>query len=389
MAATSGFSLRSRHLALACAAVLLVGIALLLARMSEKRRAPAATGMVRETTALREPALQTTLLEALATRTLAAQCTGNGRDRLRIAFRNLSKRELLVEIPAGLVFEAGGFRTVLLRPRVVPLPGSGTGETALVTAALQSSLPPHEITFSPIEDPVSQLAVFLPYLQKHPQVSQSAAQTATLALVENLPLSAFARFPLAAGPSPGTPETTAFQTDTRSIIEALQLLKEIGYPMERLALTADPQLKIEAMIDPLARAPAMRFYGITAAKEWDFWRSHLLEGPPGTRHYALHGIARYYPSTALRMLPKWALRYDLDPVYRLSAIRALAQTGTESALPVLKQLSLELSGDSTLSAEIAAAMRELDENLRNPSRFIPPVPYRMSDPEIRDRTLIP
>jgi len=381
----------SRALLLALTLMAAAGLALLWTRRPSAGDAadPGRARFAGVTPELRAGMAQTTLTEGVRSGHIAAQCTTNGRDTVRIALRNLRRDETVVEIPAGQVFESDSARVVAVRPRVATLTPGGAGETAVVTAALSASNHAGTAPCQPREEAVTQLAVFLPYLRKNPEASTAAIQTAVLALTENLPLSAFARFQLAAGASPGTPETQAFRVATREIVQALQLLKEIGYPMERLALNADPQLKVEAMVDPMAHADALRLHGIRPGEEWAFWKQHLLEGPPTTRHYALYGIARWFPSTALRMLPKWALQAELDPAYRTSAIRALAQTGTESALPVLRQLRLELDPTPVLATEVDTAIRDLEENLRNPARFVPPVPFRFTPPEIRDRSLVP
>jgi hypothetical protein len=115
--------------------------------------------------------------------------------------------------------------------------------------------------------------------------------------------------------------TDAFRVESYDIVTALTALREIGAPDASIAMTIDPQLKIESMIDPLSRAAAMRYYGITPETEWEYWKTELLSGDPSTRHYALYGIARFYPNVALEMLPKWARQVQTGHVYRLSAIR--------------------------------------------------------------------
>ena len=57
----------------------------------------------------------------------------------------------------------------------------------------------------------------------------------------------------------------------------------------------------------------------------DDWKNELLNGDQGTRHYALYGIARFYPEIALQMLPNWAREKRTARVFRLAAVQALAK----------------------------------------------------------------
>ena len=102
------------------------------------------------------------------------------------------------------------------------------------------------------------------------------------------------------------------------------------------------------MIDPLAHAAALNYYGITPEKEWPYWRDELTKGDASTRHYALYGIGRYYPEVALQMLPAWARDRRLTPLIRQSAIQALAETRRPEAISVLQQLVVELGGATEL-----------------------------------------
>jgi hypothetical protein len=191
------------------------------------------------------------------------------------------------------------------------------------------------------------------YVAAHPEARPGAVQTATLILTENLPLSAFAKFN-ELGASAGDPgESQDFRADTADILSALTIVKDIGIDRP-LAVTIDPQLEVEAMIDPAAHALAVEYYGIN--DEWAFWKNQLLQGDPSTRHYALYGIARSYPDVALQMLPKWARGATVSPVFRLSAVQALGQTGRPEAIPILRELEREFGGASDLghAAHISA-----------------------------------
>jgi hypothetical protein len=201
---------------------------------------------------------------------------------------------------------------------------------------------------------------FLQWANEHGGLSAPAMQTAVLALTENLPLKALAKF--AAG-SPGDHNTDAFRAETSDLLAALNAMRACGAKMETFAIALDPQLRIEAMIEPLSREAAKRYYGIAEEMEWEFWKHELLEGSPSTRHYALFGIARFYPDVALEMLPKWAREPQTHPVYRLAAVQALAETQRPEALPILRALAGELGATSELGKAAAQSADYLDKRL--------------------------
>ncbi len=195
------------------------------------------------------------------------------------------------------------------------------------------------------------------YVAAHPEARPGAVQTATLILTENLPLSAFAKFNELSAGTVSVHESQDFKADTVDILAALTIVKEIGIDRP-LAVTIDPQLEVEAMIDPDSHGLALEYYGIN--DEWAFWKNQLLEGDPSTRHYALYGIARFYPDIALQMLPKWARGGNVSPVFRMSAVQALAQTDRAEAIPILRELEREFGGNTDLGHAAHLAANFLD-----------------------------
>jgi hypothetical protein len=145
--------------------------------------------------------------------------------------------------------------------------------------------------------------------------------------------------------------------ETADILSALMIVKDLGINRP-LAVTIDPQLEVEGMIDPSAHGLAVSYYGIN--DEWTYWKNQLLQGDPSTRHYALYGIARFYPDVALQMLPKWARQESMSPVYRMSAVEALAQTDKAAAIPILRELEREFGGTSDLGHAAHLAANYLD-----------------------------
>ena len=288
--------------------------------------------------------------------------TGNGRERMNARFRNNSPTPLRVRIPAGQVLESGRNRVVVTRAAEVELMPAKSVDMTLSTAAIHSSNVIAEAPYRLSYQGVERLDAFLTWAAEHGDISVPAMQTAVLALTENLPLNALAKFAPANGAA-GTSCADAFRAETGDILAALAALRDSGVKMENIAMTVDRQLRIEAMIEPLSREAAKRFYGITELREWDFWKHELLEGSPTTRHYALFGIARFYPDIALEMLPKWARETQTHPVYRNAAVQALADTQRAEALPLLRQIAEEVGPQTELGKTATQAAAYLDRRL--------------------------
>jgi len=307
------------------------------------------------------------LLIALQDKTLTAEFRGNARDRLRMMGINRSTQPLRLSIPAGQAFEGANGLVVSLRPYVVDFhPGETRIEefksiaTASTNRIADGALAVSTATFPKLQP-------LLEFVADHPEIAAPAAQTAALAILENLPASAFAKFAETGNDLPNQWDTTSFKVETADIVQALMMLRQMGIPDEQLAITVDPQTKIEAMIDPLAHAIAMRHYGITPEAEWSYWKHELLEGDPSTRHYALHGIARYFPDVALPMLPRWAREPRTSPIFRTVAIQALAETQRAEALPLLRQLESDLGPQTEMGRTAGEAAGIMDKVLNRPA----------------------
>ena len=306
------------------------------------------------------PTITVDLLAAIQQGMVQAQFKGNGRELLRLTIYNKSSQMLLVCASEGHIFKSGENTVAIMRPSLVELaPGERKDQDAQAVA-LYSSNRIQAANYTLSAERPSRLDGILNYLLDHPETAPGAIQTAVLALTENLPLSAFAKFAQPGTDLPSHFDTKAFKADTSDIISALSILKEIGFRDDQIALTIDPQLKIEAMIDPMAHAFAMRYYGIKYDQEWLFWKNELLKGNPATRHYALHGIARYYPDVALKMLPQWAREPRTEQVYRISAIQALSETNQVEAVSILRQLQQEFA-----QTELGLTARTAAEVLQN------------------------
>jgi hypothetical protein len=292
-----------------------------------------------------------------------AEFKGNGREKMQAAITNAGDTALTVRVPAGQVLESGRNAVVVVRGDLVSLAPGKSADVTLQTAAIRSSNRIVETAYRLAPLPAPKIEALLSYIADHPDFSPGAIQTAVLAATENLPLSAVSKFVTGSGQLPSRFDNKAFRSETRDIISALSALREVGFKDEELAMTVDPQLKIEAMIDPLAHATALQYYRITPETEWDYWKAELSSGDITTRHYALYGIARFYPDVALDMLPKWAREARTSTLFRLSAIQALAETDRTEALPILRQLSEELGRYSELGRAATNAAQYLDRHL--------------------------
>ena len=303
------------------------------------------------------------LQAALEQGAIKGEFQGNGRELLRATLTNRSKSPLRVNAEVGLVFESGRNALVIVRPTAVEIEPGKSVQANFQTAATRSTNKIGEATFALTYNHVPRVELFLTYIQEHLELSPSAIQTAVLALTENLPLSSVAKFTSASTELKSRFNTDAFRAETADIVAALSALRDMGIADSTVAMTFDPQLRIEAMIEPLCRATAMRYYGITAETEWDYWKNELLSGDASTRHYALYGIARFYPEVALEMLPKWAREPKTNTVFRMSALQALADTQKAEAVPILNHLADELGRETELGRAATGAALALDQRL--------------------------
>ena len=291
-----------------------------------------------------------------------ASLQGNGRDQITAKLRNNSPTPLHVHVPAGQILESGRNTVIALRAAEIDLMPAQSAELSIATAAIHSTNKLGKSAYKLSYQTAPKLEPFIAWLAQHPEISTPAAQVVVLSLTENLPLNALAKFAPANGVASKF-DTDAFRAETADLLAALTALRNTGAKMDSIALTLDPQLRIEAMIEPLSREAAKRYYGISEEREWDFWKHELLNGDPSTRHYALFGIARFYPDVAIEMLPKWVRETKTHSVFRMSAIQALADTQRPEALPLLRTLAEELGGDTELGKSAAQAATYLDQRL--------------------------
>lgn len=295
------------------------------------------------------------------------QWRGNGKDRLVMDARNTGDQPLRLHLAAGQLLASVDSTIVVLKSQTIDLAPRSDCHEQFPTVATSSANKVAGAQYHLSAGTLPDLDKLFAYVAAHPEASPGAVQTATLILTENLPLSAFAKFTELTAGVESLQESEDFKAETADILTALSIVKNLGIDRP-LAVTIDPQLEVEAMIDPAAHNMAVSFYGIT--DEWGYWKNQLLEGDPSTRHYALYGIARYFPDVALQMLPKWARQESVRPAYRLSAVEALAQTGRAEAIPILRELEREFGGTSDLGHAAHLAANYLDAQFARSTKAV-------------------
>jgi hypothetical protein len=282
-----------------------------------------------------------------------------GLNTLVVRMKNGTKDSFPISYKAGEIFEGTKAQVVLLKSFTTNVPPGGAETHELPIAAIRSADPVGGGNFTSASRTKSALEPLIRHLESNPEIPIGTVQTAVLAILEDAPVDLFAKFPRLKVPDGGA--VKSFKVDTVQIIAALQLLRDIG--VHSCQLSADPQLKVEAMLDLKAHALAKEFYGIDSESEWLYWKHELLEGQPSTRHYALYGIARFYPDVALQMMPKWVLEQRISPHYRQAAIGALAYTGKPEASSILRALERDLLQEKNLAQEVGPALAFLSERI--------------------------
>lgn len=345
---------------------------------------PAAAPAPASAAAGKDAPVEISLVDALGRHWLGAEYRANGRDEVVAVLSSRYGAPLRLTFSAGLIFETADFQgqMAITSRQTVDLPPGGRREARLAAAATHLGNPLAAQVYHLCPDTLPALAPLFAQVDKTPEISRDAVQTAILMLTDNAPLGAFAKFALLAADA-AKPSTKAFQVNNPEILAAFALVREAGYPRFNLVATRDPQLKIEAMIDPLSHAAAMDYYRINDAQEWAYWRRELQAGDPGTRHYALYGIGRYYPEVALQMLPAWARAKNLSALYRTSAMQAMAETRRPEAISVLHGLVGEFGAASELGQSARKAIAYLENQRTSPGAAAMLVGFRISQADVR------
>ena len=355
----------------ACAfALTSLPLALVIASRTAAPSVHATTAPAREAVPATIPlsAVEVTLNDALGRRWLEARYTGNGHSEIKATLANRHNKPLRLLVASGLIFETADLRQqmVVARPQTLDLPVGSTRATWFSCAATRSANTLGDQPYRLCPDTLQQLTPLFAQVDQSPEIAREAIQTAVLLLTENAPLGLFAKFSLLSGDVPKSAAASVYQVNTSEILAAFALLRDAGYPRMNLVAAQEPQLKIEAMIDPLAHAAAVHYYNLGHDQEWAYWRDELSQGDLSTRHYALYGIGRYYPEVALQMLPDWARAAQLSSLMRTSAIQAMAETHRPEAISVLQELVSEFGAATELGQSARKAIAYLENQRATP-----------------------
>ena len=287
--------------------------------------------------------------------------------RLKGQVTNPTHADIAYTFDAGALFSNGSTEMVLVWSEPVKVLAGATLDVTLHVALTSSAHAKLDGKFTPHAGRVEGLDPLLDvFAQRKP--SSGAMQTAVLAVTEDVPLDVVAGFPRLRPLALAGGDLKPLQVSTVDIVDALSLLKAAGVDTSMTAMTSEPQLKIMAMLNPDSHGAAMSFYGITEQTEWSFWKDQLLQGDPTLRHFALYGIARYYPDVALVMMPRWVRDQNLYHNYRVSAAWALALIDDARAQEELVSLRQEFKGDAGVRQAIDRALRHRDSGRAPASR---------------------
>ena len=347
--------------------------------------APAASAPGAGRTDPKAAPVEISLNDALGRRWLEAEYRGNGRSELRAAFVNRHNAPLHVTLDSGLIFETSDLRNqmVVARGQQVDLPAGGSCAAWLPCAATRSTNALSDQTYHLCPDNLQKLRPLFTQVDRSPEYSREAIQCAVLMLTENAPLNLFAKFAVLSGDQPVKTKSPAYRVNTAEILAAFTLVKDSGYSRMNLVAAQEGQLKIEAMIDPLAHAAAVSYYSLNTEQEWTYWRDELQKGDLSTRHYALYGIGRYYPDVALQMLPDWARAVQVPSLMRTSAIQAMAETHRPEAISVLQQLVSEFGAATELGESARKAIAYLENQRAVPAAAGNGIEFRLSQASLR------
>ncbi len=194
------------------------------------------------------------LAQALAEPKL--RCTITGATPLTIAVENLSDAAVAVSQPAGLVCAATARdRIVTLRAVEIVVPPRRAAEAVVPCAALSPGSRTDALTFRPTPETEPRLTGLLDYFAGHNDVPRLTAQLLVWCVLEDF---TFSQWQQSLGAAP-TAEAAAQQVV--AAIDALGVLREVA-PQHTFALASDPELKLRALRNPVARGKAMQLYGI-------------------------------------------------------------------------------------------------------------------------------
>lgn len=195
---------------------------------------------------------------AVKSRALTMEASGNGRDQLTLTLKNTSPTPITVAIPAGLIAAggAGDSRVVVVRAATATVAARGAVDVSLPVAALSSKNEARTQPFA-LQANASEprLAGLLKILSDQPDAPRPTVQLAVLGLLEDLNFVQWRQFQGTAGEPQPTP------AEVTQAIDALGLLR-LAAPQGAFALGNDTELKLRALRNPWSRAKAVALYGL-------------------------------------------------------------------------------------------------------------------------------
>ncbi|MDR3402489.1 MAG: hypothetical protein P4L99_08315 [Chthoniobacter sp.] len=283
--------------------------------------------------------------------------TSNGKGVLKGEAVNTTAEAIEYMYPAGTLFSNGKGDVVLLHDTFVNLAPKKAAELSLSVAQTSSANGILSGEFSQRGEAEGPLHQLVHRISIKDSVAPSVAQTAVLILVDDAPLDTITSFPRLRPKALANTGPKPFCTAPQDLIAALALIRNAGIDLNKIAVMGEPQLEVMTMLNPDSHEAAMALFGITRETEWAYWQQELLQGDPSVRHYALYGIARYFPDVALEMLPSWVKTKTLPRSYRISAAWALALIEDSRANEELQGLRREFPDDAGLRQALDGALR--------------------------------
>lgn len=353
-------------------ALALGGALWLMTAMEEERRADEEQQQAREA----ELAPHVSLIEAMERDLATFSLRSDGWSVLEVTAQNPATAPLNVILPRGQVYLEDRERGEVLQPDEMRLTVPAQGERTVKVPVLPSSIlnqgsQPWR-SYRASRERRERAELLLDYLVAYPDAAQQlltgpegqpdeTLRTAILLCTENVPFFALSDLDLAVEP-PLDLETDASRVSLAVLIKAAWVALDAGVPRAQLALLQDPQFQLAAMLDPLTHPAALKLFDLDEGIQRSFWQDNLRRGPVNLRHYSFHGLARYYPETAMEMLPQWVRYEELSLPLRREALLALGAVDRPEAAPLIRRLRYEQPESSPLRL---AARNALDMHQRS------------------------
>jgi hypothetical protein len=185
------------------------------------------------------------------------QCEITSKDSLHIAIQNRTDASVTVKQTAGTIYAPakGDARLIALRDAEFTVPAKQAADATIPAVPLAAGAPGEPQAYHPTTDRELRLAPFLTYFASHNDVPRLTARLLVLCVIQDV---TFAQWRQTLGEN-SAPEAAA--QEVVAAIDALGVLRDLA-PAQKFALATDPELKLRALRNPVARGKAMQLYGI-------------------------------------------------------------------------------------------------------------------------------